>query len=204
MSHTFSILLQWACPVVLCSIPNDISTLDRIPTIDDHHRRCRCRRRSTSSSSITNSSTITRPVMKACTTTITTAAATPVTPIQTMDITVEGGNDHVRSSKRSRGSYLCVGFLAGQKPDASGSAPATLEIRKIPVESNTISKLNEHFSKFGTVTNVQVRRTPLTNPKKQRISLVDCVRWLSRLRARRLCHISRSRDCIQKSTTPVQ
>jgi hypothetical protein len=42
----------------------------------------------------------------------------------------------------------------GQKPD--GSAPATLEIRKIPVEFNTISKLNEHFSKFGTVTNVQV------------------------------------------------
>ncbi len=42
----------------------------------------------------------------------------------------------------------------GQKPDGSG--PTTLEIRKIPVESNTISKLNEHFSKFGTVTNVQV------------------------------------------------
>ncbi|CAF2066455.1 unnamed protein product [Rotaria magnacalcarata] len=40
-----------------------------------------------------------------------------------------------------------------QKPDGSGS---TLEIRKIPVEFNTISKLNEHFSKFGTVTNVQI------------------------------------------------
>jgi hypothetical protein len=46
--------------------------------------------------------------------------------------------------------------IKGQKPDGSGSAPATLEIRKIPVEFNTISKLNEHFSKFGTVTNVQV------------------------------------------------
>lgn len=42
----------------------------------------------------------------------------------------------------------------GSKPDGSGST--TLEIRKIPVESNTISNLNEHFSKFGTVTNVQV------------------------------------------------
>ncbi|CAF4964787.1 unnamed protein product, partial [Rotaria socialis] len=41
----------------------------------------------------------------------------------------------------------------GQKSDGSGS---TLEIRKIPVEFNTISKLNEHFSKFGTVTNVQI------------------------------------------------
>ncbi len=44
----------------------------------------------------------------------------------------------------------------GQKPDGSASGSTTLEIRKIPVESNTISKLNEHFSRFGTVTNVQV------------------------------------------------
>ncbi|CAF2531230.1 unnamed protein product [Rotaria sp. Silwood2] len=42
------------------------------------------------------------------------------------------------------------------KPDGSGSTSATLEIRKIPIEFNTISKLNEHFSKFGTVTNVQI------------------------------------------------
>jgi len=43
-----------------------------------------------------------------------------------------------------------------QKLDGSGSGSTTLELRKIPVESNTISKLNEHFSKFGTVTNVQI------------------------------------------------
>ncbi|CAF3497006.1 unnamed protein product [Rotaria sp. Silwood1] len=42
------------------------------------------------------------------------------------------------------------------KPDGSGSTSTTLEIRKIPAEFNTISKLNEHFSKFGTVTNVQI------------------------------------------------
>ena len=47
---------------------------------------------------------------------------------------------------------------SGQKPDGSSSVSATLEIRKIPVESNTISKLNEHFSKFGTVKNVQVNQ----------------------------------------------
>jgi RNA-binding protein 26 len=47
---------------------------------------------------------------------------------------------------------------AGQKPDGSGSASTTLEIRKIPTEFNTISKLNEHFSKYGTVTNVQVEK----------------------------------------------
>jgi len=43
-----------------------------------------------------------------------------------------------------------------QKPNGSNSGLTTLEIRKIPTEFNTISKLNEHFSKFGTVTNVQI------------------------------------------------
>nr|XP_014343928.1 PREDICTED: RNA-binding protein 27 isoform X3 [Latimeria chalumnae] len=31
-----------------------------------------------------------------------------------------------------------------------------LEVRKIPQELNTITKLNEHFSKFGTIVNIQV------------------------------------------------
>jgi hypothetical protein len=33
----------------------------------------------------------------------------------------------------------------------------TLEVRKVPPEFNNIAKLNEHFSKFGTLTNIQVR-----------------------------------------------
>uniref|UniRef100_A0A915J679 RNA-binding protein 26 n=1 Tax=Romanomermis culicivorax TaxID=13658 RepID=A0A915J679_ROMCU len=32
----------------------------------------------------------------------------------------------------------------------------TLEVRRIPVAMNTIAKLNEHFSQFGPVTNIQV------------------------------------------------
>ncbi len=31
-----------------------------------------------------------------------------------------------------------------------------LAIRQIPPELNNISKLNEHFSKFGTIVNLQV------------------------------------------------
>uniref|UniRef100_UPI00358FFD55 RNA-binding protein 26-like isoform X2 n=1 Tax=Myxine glutinosa TaxID=7769 RepID=UPI00358FFD55 len=31
-----------------------------------------------------------------------------------------------------------------------------LEIRRVPTELNTISKLNDHFSKFGTIVNIQV------------------------------------------------
>lgn len=31
-----------------------------------------------------------------------------------------------------------------------------LEVRKIPVHENTIQKLNDHFSKFGQITNIQV------------------------------------------------
>ncbi|GFN87458.1 RNA-binding protein 26 [Plakobranchus ocellatus] len=33
----------------------------------------------------------------------------------------------------------------------------TLEVRKIPAEMNNIAKLNEHFGKFGTLTNIQVK-----------------------------------------------
>lgn len=31
-----------------------------------------------------------------------------------------------------------------------------LEVKKIPQELNNITKLNEHFSKFGTIVNIQV------------------------------------------------
>lgn len=33
---------------------------------------------------------------------------------------------------------------------------AKLLVRQIPTELNNISKLNEHFSKFGTIVNLQV------------------------------------------------
>uniref|UniRef100_A0A8D0CKR2 RNA binding motif protein 26 n=1 Tax=Scleropages formosus TaxID=113540 RepID=A0A8D0CKR2_SCLFO len=39
---------------------------------------------------------------------------------------------------------------------AFGSANAKLDVRQIPKELNNISKLNEHFSKFGTIVNLQV------------------------------------------------
>lgn len=32
-----------------------------------------------------------------------------------------------------------------------------LEVRKIPRDLNNITKLNEHFSKFGTIVNIQVQ-----------------------------------------------
>ncbi|XP_074650039.1 RNA-binding protein 26-like [Tubulanus polymorphus] len=44
----------------------------------------------------------------------------------------------------------------GYKRHMVTAANATLEVRKIPRELNNISKLNEHFSKFGTITNLQV------------------------------------------------
>lgn len=34
-----------------------------------------------------------------------------------------------------------------------------LEVRKIPPELNNITQLNEHFSKFGTIVNIQVKST---------------------------------------------
>lgn len=32
-----------------------------------------------------------------------------------------------------------------------------LEVRKVPRELNNITQLNEHFSKFGTIVNIQVK-----------------------------------------------
>ena len=34
----------------------------------------------------------------------------------------------------------------------------TLEIRKVPHSMNNIAKMNEHFSQFGTIVNLQVRK----------------------------------------------
>lgn len=47
----------------------------------------------------------------------------------------------------------------------------TLEVRKIPVEFNNIAKLNEHFGKFGTLTNIQVKSDFVLNAK---ICINDC------------------------------
>lgn len=32
----------------------------------------------------------------------------------------------------------------------------TLELRRVPAELNTIAKINEHFTRFGTLVNLQV------------------------------------------------
>jgi len=37
-----------------------------------------------------------------------------------------------------------------------GNENTKLELRKVPPELNNISKLNEHFSKFGNLVNLQV------------------------------------------------
>ncbi|XP_051882263.1 RNA-binding protein 26 isoform X2 [Pristis pectinata] len=43
-----------------------------------------------------------------------------------------------------------------QKKPQYGIENTKLELRKVPQELNNISKLNEHFSKFGTIVNLQV------------------------------------------------
>ena len=64
-------------------------------------------------------------------------------------------------------------FPGFRKPDQSN---CTLEVRKVPLELNNIAKINEHFGKFGNLTNIQVsfgyvhpleRAFPLT-PKLQK------------------------------------
>ena len=68
---------------------------------------------------------------------------------------------------------------------------SSLEVRKIPVHENTIQKLNDHFSKFGQITNIQVlinahetrthwfTRSPLGIPRT-RSSNLHLPRWLTK------------------------
>ena len=52
--------------------------------------------------------------------------------------------------------FICI-FTGYRKPKMQQqSENCTLEIRKIPPEYNNISKLNEHFTQFGMITNLQV------------------------------------------------
>ncbi|KAL3881044.1 hypothetical protein ACJMK2_033244 [Sinanodonta woodiana] len=46
--------------------------------------------------------------------------------------------------------------IGGYRRPGMNNHNCTLEVKNIPRELNNISKINEHFSKFGTLTNVQV------------------------------------------------
>lgn len=61
--------------------------------------------------------------------------------------------DDAGSHQKRRFDYSRLGFKSKAKIKDS----VTLEIRKIPQELNTITKLNEHFGKFGNIVNIQVR-----------------------------------------------
>uniref|UniRef100_A0A914W8T4 RNA-binding protein 26 n=1 Tax=Plectus sambesii TaxID=2011161 RepID=A0A914W8T4_9BILA len=69
------------------------------------------------------------------------------------------------SYKRGRGGIGIVGRLGppprggavNRYPGAADPNNKTLEVRKIPPQLNTITKLNEHFAQFGQITNIQVR-----------------------------------------------
>ncbi|KAH9507852.1 hypothetical protein Btru_053068 [Bulinus truncatus] len=57
-----------------------------------------------------------------------------------------------RRDNFGRGGIRLPGPRAPFKP-----GNVTLEVRKIPPELNNIAKLNEHFGKFGSLTNIQVK-----------------------------------------------
>ncbi|XP_044142112.1 RNA-binding protein 26 isoform X2 [Bufo gargarizans] len=53
-------------------------------------------------------------------------------------------------------NFIRMNAPAFQKKVVFGNENTKLELRRIPPELNNISKLNEHFSKFGTLVNLQV------------------------------------------------
>jgi len=66
-----------------------------------------------------------------------------------------GGHRGGRGGFRGRGR----GFGRGGGPGRPHDQPekCTLEVRRLPAELNNIATLNEYFSKFGTIVNLQVR-----------------------------------------------
>ena len=54
--------------------------------------------------------------------------------------------------------YCIVLYCALPGPRRFNTENTTLEIRKVPHNMNNIAKMNEHFSQFGTIVNLQVRK----------------------------------------------
>lgn len=55
-------------------------------------------------------------------------------------------------------------YTVGYRPPDTDNL--SLEVRKIPKEFNNIMAINQHFSKFGNLTNIQVCWTLKLNKKK--------------------------------------
>ena len=60
--------------------------------------------------------------------------------------------------------YLFLMYFTGPRREHINYENTTLELRKIPHELNTIAKLNEHFSKFGNIVNLQVSSLNVLQP----------------------------------------
>ncbi|XP_064609964.1 RNA-binding protein 26-like isoform X2 [Liolophura sinensis] len=66
-------------------------------------------------------------------------------------------NKYPRPAPEHQKRHFDYNRLGSYRQSGYNSDNATLEVRKVPPEFNTIAKLNEHFGKFGTLVNIQVR-----------------------------------------------
>lgn len=73
---------------------------------------------------------------------------------QRIRLIVKGTSNHWHAGDANHGySMLMAAGIASRNQQAANS---TLELRKIPREDNTIANINDHFSKFGIIVNLQV------------------------------------------------
>ncbi|XP_069496000.1 RNA-binding protein 26 [Ambystoma mexicanum] len=80
--------------------------------------------------------------------------ANPVMPKAMMDPARVTGTESNHQNKRQ--NFNRTNSPSFPKKVQFGNENTKLEVRKIPVDLNNISKLNEHFSKFGNLVNLQV------------------------------------------------
>lgn len=64
------------------------------------------------------------------------------------------GREMLIRKKNYNGFFQDFISLVGYRPPDTDNL--SLEVRKIPKEFNNIMAINEHFSKFGNLTNIQV------------------------------------------------
>lgn len=84
-----------------------------------------------------------------------TSALAPVSaPIHEVPVNAHSRRGRGAFSRGMRGGGR---FGRGRIMQTDPSEKCTLEVRKLPQQLNTISTLNEFFSKFGTIVNLQVR-----------------------------------------------
>ena len=88
-------------------------------------------------------------------------------------------------------SIAIVHVSTGRRPfNPQHLENATIELRKVPPNLNNISSINEHFSKFGHITNIQVQLVENSINFSDTVCQVQSLGHISNIQVHSVEHIS--------------